>query len=646
MGATLVPGGATFRTWAPNAADVFVVTDQLDASQTDGWQPAAGDRLLRGADGTWTGFVPGVRDGDRYLFWVRGPTGIFGFKRDPYARELCPSIEFPNCPCFVRDPTTYPWIATEWRPPAFHELIVYQLHVGAYWALDASGKDRRATDYGRFLDLVGRIDYLRDLGVNAIQLLPIQEFPTQFSLGYNGVDYFSPENEYQVNETGELGRYLDEVNGMLARHSKAALTLEQLLPGPNQLKCLVDLCHLNGLAVIFDVVYNHAGGDFGDRSLWFYDRQPNGNHNNSLYFTDKGWAGGSIFAYWQAPVRQLLIDNGRFLLEEFRVDGLRYDEVSVAVDHGGDAFCRDIASTLRYARPDAIQIAEYWNADRAYAVKPAPAGLGFDSALSDRLRDAIRGVVSQAAAGGQAQVNMDVLREALYPPPGFLASWKAVHCLENHDLVRWRYEKNEPDMPRVPALADSTNHRSWFARSRSRLATAMLLTAPGIPMLFMGQEMLEDKPWSDDYENWSRFLVWWEGLDQDAAMNDFHVLVRDLLWLRRNRPALHGDGMRISQVHNADRLIAMHRWVEGHGRDLVVVGSLNEHVHEEYLVDLPHPGTWYEIFNSDYYDHLPNRHVAGNGGRVMADRPGRFGYPHAARMTIPANGVIILSREP
>jgi 1,4-alpha-glucan branching enzyme len=104
--------------------------------------------------------------------------------------------------------------------------------------------------------------------------------------------------------------------------------------------------------------------------------------------------------------------------------------------------------------------------------------------------------------------------------------------------------------------------------------------------------------------------------------------------------------MRISQVHNVDRLIAMHRWVGRQGRDIVVVGCLNEHVHDGYLIDLPYPGSWYEIFNSDFYDHMPNRHVAGNGGRVMADRPGQHGYPHAARMTVPANGVIILAREP
>ena len=93
----------------------------------------------------------------------------------------------------------------------------------------------------------------------------------------------------------ELPGQLAEVNGMLASFGQPALTGDQLAPGVNQLKCLVDLCHLHGIAVILDLVYNHAGGGFDDRSMWFYDRQTNGDLNHSLFFTDQGWAGGQIF---------------------------------------------------------------------------------------------------------------------------------------------------------------------------------------------------------------------------------------------------------------------------------------------------------------------------------------------------------------
>jgi 1,4-alpha-glucan branching enzyme len=124
------------------------------------------------------------------------------------------------------------------------------------------------------------------------------------------------------------------------------------------------------------------------------------------------------------------------------------------------------------------------------------------------------------------------VRDALYPPAGFSASWRADQCLENHDIVRWDYENNQPRAPRVPALADPSNHRSWYAQSRSHVATTLLLAAPGIPSLFMGQEFLEDKPWHDDVRNWSRFLIWWDGLRQpEPAMRDFLRFTTDLVRL-------------------------------------------------------------------------------------------------------------------
>jgi len=101
----------------------------------------------------------------------------------------------------------------------------------------------------------------------------------------------------------------------------------------------------------------------------------------------------------------------------------------------------------------------------------------------------------------------------------------------------------------------------------------------------------------------------------------------------------------VSQVHNDDRVIVMHRWVEGAGRDVVVVASLNERTLDGYLVDLPWPGQWQEIFNSDYYDHFPNDQVVGNGGTVIADQAGRYGYPFAARVRLPANAALILARD-
>jgi 1,4-alpha-glucan branching enzyme len=198
----------------------------------------------------------------------------------------------------------------------------------------------------------------------------------------------------------------------------------------------------------------------GNGAMSAYDRQSNTDDRRSLYFTDQGWTGGKVFDYAQDGVRQFLIDNALFFLNEYRIDGIRYDEVTVMHYHGGDVFCHDLTSTVRYAKPQAIQIAEYWAWDRASPVTGVPDGLGFDSALGAGLRDALRAVLSEAAGGAGSTVHLDRVGDALYPPPAFSAAWTVVHCLENHDVVRWDYEHNRPRAPRVPALADPWNQRS------------------------------------------------------------------------------------------------------------------------------------------------------------------------------------------
>ena len=645
MGGNLVAGGATFRTWAPRAVSVYLVgEDQLPAAAQAGWRPGDDRRLKNLGDGTWGGFLAGVRDGFCYMFWVDG-AGSSGLKRDSYARELTAAPAFPDSFCILRSPSAYPWHDAGWRPPDFRDLIIYQLHVGTWWAVDAAGTDIRAGRGGWFLDVATRLPYLRALGVNALQLLPIQEFATQHSAGYNGVDYFSPEMLYEAELDADVARYLDAVNGLLASFGQPALTAPALRPGINQLKCLIDLAHLHGFAVIFDLVYNHAGGDFGDRSLWFYDRFADRNKNNSLYFTDEDWAGGQVFAFWNRQVRQFLIDNAVSFFDEYRIDGIRYDEVRVISNNqpDGRTLCRDMTSTLRFVRPAAIQIAEYWEWDRALPVTPAPAGLGFDAALGDGLRDSVRGLLKQAAGGENAALNLDRVAQAFYPPPGYEAAWRVVQCIENHDITYAGHD----DAARVAMLADPVDRRSWYARSRSRLAAALLFAAQGIIALFMGQEILEDKLWSDDEENHPGHLIWWDGLNQDRVMTDYLRFMQDLVALRRREPALRAEGVRVSRVSNFDRVIVVHRWVAdgSPGRDVVVVASFDERSKYGYGIGLPFGGRWRELFNSDYYDGFPNPGAIGNGGQVEAYGPPLDGFAHSALVTLPANGALFLAPD-
>lgn len=642
MGANLVSGGATFRAWAPRANGVYLLTgDDLVASASPGFSPDAQSRLLPLGDETWAGSISDAADGLNYLFWVEGP-GTTGPKRDPYARELTTTPAFPGSYCILRDPGAYPWHDAGWRTPDYSKLIIYQLHVGTWWAVDDAGADVRAALGGRFLDVATRLDYLRDLGVNAIQLLPIQEFQTAFSAGYNGVDYFSPEMNYQVAADADLGVYLDKVNASLAAFGAEPLTLDELRPGIHQLKCLIDLAHLHGIAVIFDLVYNHAGGDFGEFSLYFLDRLPYGNQDDSLYFTDQGWAGGLVFAFWNVHVRQTLIDNAAAFLNEYRIDGIRYDEVRVISNNKPDGvtLCQDMTSTLRFIRPGLIQIAEYWEWDRASPVTPAPAGLGFDAALGDGFRDAARALLTQVAGGESAQLQLDPVAAGLYPPHGYDATWRLVQCLENHDLTYVGHD----GAARVAALADPVDPRSWYARSRSRAAAALLFAAPGIPALFMGQEILEDKLWSDDEKDHPGHLIFWDGLASQSVMADYRRFMGDLIALRRGQPALSGEGVRVSRVNNLDRVLVIHRWVAdgGPGQDVVAVVSFDEQAKFGYRVGLPGGGRWAELFNSDVYDGFPNPAAVGNGGAVFADAWAMDGFSNSAALTIPANGALFL----
>src|ERR1700730_4789716 len=639
MGASVRSDGTAFRTWAPAARNVFVITGAALAASSDAsWRPSPADALARLGDGSWGGFVPGTGDGDRYMFFVEG-AGSCGWKRDPYARELTLSPAFPDSYCVVRDPRAYSWHDQAWRTPDVNDLSIYQLHVGTFWAQDEAGRDVRSQRGGTFLDVAEKLQHLQTLGVNAIQLLPIQEFETAFSMGYNGVDYFSPEEKYFV-PADQLGWRLTCVNTMLEGFGKQPMTELELSCGVDQLKCLIDLSHLHGIAVIFDLVYNHAGGGFDDHSIWFYDRQPNDNLNNSLFFTDQGWAGGQIFAYWNDFVSWFLIDNARFFLTEFRIDGIRYDEVRVIENNGGRPFCQRLTDAVRATNPAAIQIAEYWNEDRASALRPPPDGLGFDAELGDRLRDALRDLVRQASAGASAMLDLSEVANALAVPAAIPEAWRLVQCLENQDLTF----ASHSDAARVAMLADSLHRTSWYARSRSRTVTGLLLAAPGIPALFMGQELLEDKNWSDNRQ--VDGLIGWDALDgADAARRAFLRFVPDITQLRRSRPALRGNGARVSRAENFERVIVLHRWIEQEGRDVVVIANLAEQPKQAYAIGLPFAGDWFELLNSDVYDNFPNPAPVGNGGRVGARSEPLDGFAASAAVTLPANGVIVLARS-
>ena len=682
MGATLLSGqglpgpGATFRVWAPRASAVYL-NGVFNGTPRTGQTP---DLLFaKDTNGYWSGFLPDAAEGDTYLFYVVGP-GSSGTKRDPYARELAndPATPFPICPAIIRSANAYPWHDAAFRTPDFADMVVYQLHIGTY-APSAPG--RAST----FLDVLEKIPYLAALGVNVVQPLPVYEeedSPSQGypGLGYQGADLYSPEFDYTVYDAAALAGYLTTINRLLAAKGFAPMTLADITPAVAQMRAMVDLLHVYGIAVCFDVVYNHAGGwsqtydvptsvapsgviHGDDESLYFWDRAIATNssgaydNNQSLYFTDQGFVGGLSFALWNADVRGFLRNNALGHLQELHADGFRYDEISMLLsmnNASGWEFCKDLTEAVRAVNPRALQNAEYWPAEfgapTELMVSPVNSGgLGFDAVQHDGLREAIRSAIGQAAQGAGASVEMSGIARSLWPT-GIAHSWQTIPCVENHDIVKLG------EQPRVPALADGSNQRSWYARSRTRVAMALLLAAPGIPQLFMGQEFLEDKQWCPDPRS-PAHLIWWGGLAPaangratDPAMADHLHFTQAAIALRNSQPALRAEGLNVFYTSDADRVIAFQRWVPGIGRDVVVVATLSESTWGSYQLGFPSAGRWVEVFNSDAYDScnangvLVNPQVAGNDGGITADGPPLHNQPTSASIVIPANSVVVFAK--
>ena len=688
MGATLVSdqglpgGGATFRAWAPRALAVYL-NGVFSGVSRSGQTP---DLLLAKDDnGYWSGFLPEAADGDTYIYYVVG-AGSSGIKRDPYARELAndPAAPFPICNAILRSAKAYPWHDAGFRTPDFADMVVYQLHIGTY---APAGPGRAST----FLDVLEKIPYLVALGVNVVQPLPVYEMedsPSQGypGLGYQGADLYSPEFDYAVYDATDLARHLATINRLLAAKGFAPVTLADITPAVAQMRAMVDLLHVYGIAVCFDVVYNHAGGwaqtyavpksvapsgvlHGDDESLYFWDRaittdaSGNWDNNQSLYFTNQGFVGGLSFALWNADVRGFLRNNALGHLRELHADGFRYDEISMLLamnTASGWEFCKELTEAVRAQNPRALQNAEYWpgeyGAPAELMVAPvASGGLGFDAVQHDGLREAIRSAIGQAALGAGAYVEMGGIARSLWPT-GFAHAWQTIPCVENHDIVKLG------EKPRIPRLADGCNPRSWYARSRTRVAMALLVTAPGIPQLFMGQEFLEDKQWCPDPRIPDlAHLIWWGGLAAavggsvvglatDPAMADHLRFTQAAIALRNSQPALRGEGLNVFYTSDADRVIAFHRWVQGVGRDVVVVATLSETTWGCYQIGFPSAGRWTEIFNSDAYDScnangvLVNPQVAGNDGGIDASGPPLHGLPASASVVIPANGVVVFAK--
>jgi 1,4-alpha-glucan branching enzyme len=587
MGANVYGGGVTFRVWAP-FADAVSVAGSFNSWSADA-HPLGAD-----AGGYWSVDVAGALEGDEYKFVVHtGDQRLW--RNDPYAREVTSSAGN----SVVREPT-FAWGDGGYSTPGWNELVIYELHVGTFNDAPGGGP-------GSFDSVTRRLGYLATLGVNAIELMPTAEFAADFSWGYNPSQIFAIEEAYG---------------------------------GPRRLKELVRAAHALGLAVIFDVVYNHFGPS--DLDLWRFDGWSQNDKGGIYFYND--WRSTTPWGetrpdYGRPEVRRFLADNARMWLEEFRFDGLRWDAtawIRNADGSGGPArdipdgwsLMREITGDTAQRQPWKLHIAEDLR-DNDWITRPGgDGGAGFGAQWDGGFVHPVRGVLTTA---WDADRDMSALRDAILQ--GGVDPLRRVIYTESHDEVANGHA-------RVPEEISPGDAGNWQARKRSTLGAAVVFTAPGIPMIFQGQELLEDAWFRDtDPIDWTR----------EQTYSGIVRLYRDLIRLRRNwydrTRGLRGPNVNVHHVNDADNVLAFHRWDQGGPRDdVVVVLNVSARAHQSYRIGVPRSGRWRVRFNSDWQGYGPD---FGNqaGSDTDADGGPRDGMPASANVGVGPYSALILSQD-
>jgi 1,4-alpha-glucan branching enzyme len=611
LGATLHADGTTsFRVWAP-FVDAVAVRINGGASEVMTKEDGHPDP----ADTTWSVKVPGTKAGDKYRFAIE-LTGTTHEFNDPRAQQLT-GFEAPDgfgAPGSDDKPQSVIVDSAFQMPaftePSFNTMVIYELHIGTF--------------NGSFTGAVAKLDYLQQLGINAVEVLPITQnplfqdhTPPDHDWGYDPVQLFAVKSKYGT---------------------------------PKDFKEFVKQCHQRQIAVIMDVVYNHLVGNnllkgFGGFTL---PTIPGGVY---LYGGDRADTGfGPRPDYGRAQVRQYIQDNALMLLRDYGVDGLRfddthdirtYDAMGRKDNDQGILLLRGVNSSYRNTdpkQPEKISIAEDLQSygEVVSGSDADPAALEFNSQWDDTffyaLRRAVIAVNDQDRDLGdikrtlQLKLNNDVFSRVIYT--------------ENHDKVG---HPDQDQQTRLPALIDKNDHESVFAKKRSTLAAAVLLTAPGIPMIFQGQEMLETRAFGFNTPTPVDF-----GRATDPKYQGIVQMYRDLIAFRRNSAGttrgLTGQNLNVFHIDDGNKTLAYHRWENGGaGDDVVVLVNLSNNPQPNLNIGFPRQGRWHVRLNSGakVYDSSFDN---GDSFDTTANPGGKDGLNFNADVGVGPYSVVIFSQ--
>jgi len=432
LGATLHDGGTTFRVWAPRCRSVDVA---IEGSPP---QPAE-----HGDDGVWELSLRRVGPGTRYQYRLDGER----YRPDPVSRWQPEGVHGPSV---VVDPEEFAWTDREFRGHALADLVTYELHVGAF------------TKAGTFEGVIAYLDELAALGVTAIELMPVAEFPGSRNWGYDGAHLYAPQSTYG---------------------------------GPLGLRRLVDACHARGLSVVLDIVYNHLG--------------PEGNYLGEFgpYYTDRYKTPWGQAVNFDGPdaggVRRHFVENARAWVREFHVDGLRLDAIHSIFDTSPLHILTEIADAARdeadrLGRPVHV-IAESHDNDRRIVQPAAQGGLGLDAVWSDDFHHAVHARLT----GERGGYYVDFADDALLPRA--VAEGFAFQGAESQyfgrprgtaslDLGGERFVVFVQNHDQVGNRAQGDRLGSVVPLEAVKLAAALMFVAPALPLIFMGEEYGETAP--------------------------------------------------------------------------------------------------------------------------------------------------------
>ncbi|MBG49758.1 MAG: 1,4-alpha-glucan branching protein [Pseudozobellia sp.] len=585
MGSVVADGITTFRVWAPHAERICV------AGSFNDWSKESLE-LSREENGYWAGASELPSEGDEYKFIVYNGNQVLA-KNDPYAFEVTNS----DGNSVIRT-LNFDWSDAEFKMPSWNELVIYELHVGTFNRKDP---DR----VGTFADVIEKLPYLKDLGINCIELLPVAEFAGGISWGYNPAHPFAIEQDYG---------------------------------GPDGLANFVNEAHRLGIAVIMDVVYNHFGPS--DVDLWQFDGWSE-NEKGGIYFyndhrSDTPW-GDTRPDYGRPEVRQYLRDNALMWIEKYHCDGLRMDATSyIRYEGGGLGFdseieegnilMRDINAELKEKYPYVLTIAEDLKRDHRVTNDFINGGLGYGTQWDMAFVHPVREVLQDTHDDSRdIQKIVDALTFQ-YSGDYF----KRVVYTESHDEVA-------NGKARVPEQIQPGDAESEFAKKRAILGIVLTLTAPGIPMLFQGQEFLEDEYFQDTEQ------LDWKKYEKHKGISR---MVGDLIKLRTGETqggfGLRAQGVNIVHFNPDTKILAYIRDEKESGSEpVMVILNFGNTEFEEYGIGIEEGKNWKLKIDALWKGYDPDfSETSHSGEMIMAQEPAD-GQNWSGKVNIPAYGALV-----